>query len=46
MSRNRHDWYQSTTHVTIEVFIKKVTKEDAEITFRNDEVCFKPKKKQ
>jgi len=34
----RHDWYQSTTHVTIEVFIKKVTKEDAEITFRNDEV--------
>tara|TARA_R110002050_G_scaffold144233_2_gene269671 strand:+ start:762 stop:1004 length:243 start_codon:yes stop_codon:yes gene_type:complete len=27
----RHDWYQTSTHVFLEIFIKKITKEQCEI---------------
>jgi suppressor of G2 allele of SKP1 len=36
--RYRHDWYQNPSHVTVELFIKKLSKESATIEFRSDEV--------
>eukprot|EP01096_Ripella_sp_DP13-Kostka_P014286 TRINITY_DN6409_c0_g1_i2.p1 TRINITY_DN6409_c0_g1~~TRINITY_DN6409_c0_g1_i2.p1 ORF type:complete len:376 (+),score=154.54 TRINITY_DN6409_c0_g1_i2:78-1205(+) len=34
----RHEWYQTPTHVTVEVYQKGVKKEDAEITFSEEEL--------
>lgn len=37
-ARYRHDWYQNPTHVTVELFIKKLSKENTALEFRADEL--------
>lgn len=36
--RYRHDWYQNATHVTVELFVKKLAKDNTVIEFREDNV--------
>jgi suppressor of G2 allele of SKP1 len=36
--RYRHDWYQNASHVTVELFVKKLSKENTSIEFREDAV--------
>jgi len=36
--RYRHDWYQNASHVTVELFIKKLSKENTAVEFRADEL--------
>eukprot|EP00173_Palmaria_palmata_P001437 Plantae.Rhodophyta-Palmaria_palmata.ctg18006.p1 GENE.Plantae.Rhodophyta-Palmaria_palmata.ctg18006~~Plantae.Rhodophyta-Palmaria_palmata.ctg18006.p1 ORF type:complete len:253 (-),score=60.10 Plantae.Rhodophyta-Palmaria_palmata.ctg18006:24-734(-) len=34
----RHDWFQSPSHVTLDIFVKSVTKEAASIEFGEDDI--------
>ena len=38
MRKQRHEWYQSTTHVTVEFFVKNAKKENVTCEFREDHV--------